>query len=49
MHDAERWMLAAVAIASGGILGLWSFIRAFFQAVERFKAIGGPDYYLCFY
>ncbi len=39
MHDAERWMLAAVAIASGGILGLWSFIRAFFQAVERFKAI----------
>ena len=39
MHDAGRGALAAIALASGGILGLWSFIRAYFQAVERFKAI----------
>jgi O-antigen/teichoic acid export membrane protein len=39
MHDAGRWMLAGVALVSGGIIGLWSFTRAYFQVVGRFRAI----------
>ena len=39
MHDSSRWVLAAVALASGGVLGLWSFAKAYFQAVEQFHAI----------
>ena len=39
MHDPDRWGLAALALTSGGVLGLWSFVRAYLQSVERFKAI----------
>jgi len=41
MHDAGHWVLAAVALVSGGIIGLWSFTRAYFQVVSRFQAIAG--------
>ncbi|SFL76148.1 Membrane protein involved in the export of O-antigen and teichoic acid [Desulfomicrobium norvegicum] len=39
MHDVDRWSLATVAFVTGGILGISSFVRAYLQAVERFKAI----------
>ncbi len=41
MHDIDRWRLATMAFVTGGVLGLSSYIRAYLQAVERFKAIAG--------
>lgn len=39
MHDDSRWCLVTVAFFCGGILGIWSFTRAYFQAMEEFRLI----------
>jgi O-antigen/teichoic acid export membrane protein len=40
-HDSARSGLVGIALVSGGVLGVWSFFRVYFQLLGRFRAIAG--------
>jgi O-antigen/teichoic acid export membrane protein len=39
MHEENQTLLVGIALISGGILGFWSYFKAYFQATNRFKII----------
>jgi O-antigen/teichoic acid export membrane protein len=41
LHDDRHGMLVGIALICGGILGFWSYFRAFFQIHGRFQTIAG--------
>jgi len=49
LHDAARGALIGTALLSGGVLGVWSFFRVYFQVMGRFRVIAGLTlvYALC--
>jgi O-antigen/teichoic acid export membrane protein len=40
-HNAARGGLIGIALVSGGVLGVWSFFRVYFQVLGRFRVIAG--------
>lgn len=39
LQGYESSLLVSIALVSGGFLGLWSFFKAYFQAIDHFKTI----------
>jgi O-antigen/teichoic acid export membrane protein len=39
IQDKNQTLLIGIALLSGGVLGFWSYFKAYFQATNRFKVI----------